>query len=162
MMDVALSIFACMLAIVGIVGAFVPVLPGPLFSYGGLLCMAAASFSEVGAVALWIWGAVTIAVTVADYILPGVMVKRFGGSRAGAIGATLGAVLSLFVVAVAPVAIVLGPCIGAVIGELIHDRQGFRRALKVGLGSFLAFLVGTGLKLIFSIVLLVLIVLQFF
>ena len=158
-MDIVWSILACLLAVVGIIGAVVPVLPGPLLSYSGLLCMAAASFSEVGAWTLCIWGAATVAVTVSDYLLPAYMAKRFGGSRLGAVGATVGAILGLIWM---PVGILLGPFFGAVIGELIHDRKGFAHALHVGVGSFLAFLVGTGLKLIFAIVLAVQIVAQFF
>ena len=45
----------------------------------------------------------------------------------------------------------LGPFFGALIGELLHDSRDRRKALRVGVGSFLSFVVGTGLKLIVSI-----------
>ena len=159
-MDVVLAIGACLLAILGIVGAVVPVLPGPLLGYCGLLCIAAASFSETGAATLWIWGGVTLAVTLADYVLPAWMAKRFGGSRAGAVGATVGAIAGIFLFP--PVGILLGPFVGAVFGELLHDGDDTARAVRVGIGSFLSFVVGTGLKLFVSISLAVLIVMQFF
>ena len=81
-MDVVLSICAFLLAILGIAGCIVPALPGTLLSYGGLLCAYFTSYSQMSASALWIWLAVCIAVSVADYVLPAWMTKRFGGSRA--------------------------------------------------------------------------------
>lgn len=159
-MDIVWSIAACLLAISGIVGAVAPVLPGPVLGYCGLLCIAAASFSETDAATLWIWGAITLAVTVADYLLPAWMAKRFGGSRAGAVGATIGAVAGLFVFP--PVGILLGPFVGAVVGELLHNGEDTAHAVHVGIGSFLSFVVGTGLKAVVSVALAVLIVLQFF
>ncbi|MDE6569992.1 MAG: DUF456 domain-containing protein [Alistipes sp.] len=159
-MDTFLAVVACLLAVLGIIGAVVPALPGPLLGYGGLLCIAAASYTQVGAQTLWIWGAVTAVVTAADYFLPGWMAKRFGGSRAGVVGATVGAVAGIFVFP--PVGILLGPFLGAVIGELLHDSSDTARALQVGIGSFLAFLVGTGLKLCVTIGLAIVIVRQLF
>ncbi len=159
-MDIVLSIAACLLAILGIVGAVVPVLPGPVLGYCGLLCIAAASFSETDAATLWIWGGVTLAVTVADYVLPAWMAKRFGGSHAGAVGATIGAIAGIFVFP--PIGILLGPFVGAVVGELIHNGEDTAHAIQVGIGSFLSFIVGTGLKLFVSIGLAILIVMQFF
>ncbi len=159
-MDVFLSVVACLLAVLGIIGAVVPALPGPLLGYGGLLCIAAASYTQTGAETLWIWGIVTAAVTAADYFLPAWMAKRFGGSRAGAVGATVGAVAGIFIFP--PVGILLGPFFGALIGELLHDSSDTAHALQVGIGSFLAFLVGTGLKLCVNIGLAIVIVRQLF
>ena len=73
------------------------------------------------------------------------MTRRFGGSRSGAIGATVGVFAGFFLFP--PFGIVLGPFFGAVIGELLHDKSDPAKALLIGLGSFLSFIVGTGLKL---------------
>ena len=43
--------------------------------------------------------------------------------------------------------IILGPFAGAVLGELLNDRSDVPKAFLVGFGSFLAFVVGTGVKL---------------
>ena len=152
-MDVVLSICAFLLAILGIAGCIVPALPGTLLSYGGLLCAYFTSYSQMSASALWIWLAVCIAVSVADYVLPAWMTKRFGGSRAGSIGATVGVFVGFFFLP--PIGIILGPFLGAVIGELINTRDERAKALLVGFGSFLSFIVGTGVKLIASIGILV-------
>ena len=93
-----------------------------------------------------------IAVSLADYFLPAWMTRRFGGSRAGSIGATIGIFVGFFA---GPVGIILGPFVGAVIGELVNDRSDFAKALVVGFGSFLSFFVGTGIKLIVAVGILV-------
>lgn len=151
-MDIFLSIVAVLLALVGIVGCVVPVIPGVVLSYAALLCLRFTSFGEVSAAALLLWLLATVAVTAADYYLPAWMARRFGGSRAGMIGATVGMFAGVFV----PFpGLLLGPFAGALAGELLHDGRDWRRALRVGVGSFLSFIVGTGLKLAVSLGLLV-------
>lgn len=148
-MDLTLALIAFLLSIVGIIGCIVPALPGTLLSYAGLLCAYFTSYSQMSATTLWIWLGVTLAVTVADYFLPAWMTRRFGGSRAGAIGATVGVFAGFFLFP--PLGIILGPFMGAVLGELLNDKREPAKALLVGLGSFLSFVVGTGLKLAASV-----------
>ena len=89
-MDAILILAAVLLSVAGIVGCIVPALPGTLLSYAGLLCACGVSGSGLSAATLWLWLAVAVAVTLADFFLPGWMTRRFGGSRAGSIGATVG------------------------------------------------------------------------
>lgn len=144
-MDITLSVAAFLLSIVGIAGCIIPGLPGTVLSYAGLLCAYFTSHSQMSAASIWIWLGITLAVTVADYFLPAWMTRRFGGSRAGAIGATVGVFAGFFLFP--PLGIILGPFMGAVLGELLHDKRDPGKALLVGFGSFLSFIVGTGLKL---------------
>jgi len=148
-MDLLLAILAFVFCLAGIVGCVVPVLPGPALSFAGLCCACATGWSTLSAATMWIWAGATAAVTAADYFLPGYMAKLFGGTRAGMIGATAGLIAGLFLGGL--VGIVLGPFMGAVVGELIHDREDAGRAVVVGVGSFLSFLVGTGIKLLASL-----------
>ena len=136
-MDVFLSITAFLCCLVGIVGCIVPVLPGPVLSYAGLFCAYACSYSTLTPAEMWLWAGLTAAVTAADYFLPGYMAKLFGGTRAGMVGATVG--------------MMVGPFVGAVAGELLNDRERIGQALVVGVGSFLSFLVGTGIKLVAAV-----------
>ena len=154
-MDVLLALLAFVLSVLGIVGCIVPVLPGVVLSYAGLLCAWGASYSQISGTTLWLWLALTAAVSVADYFLPAWMTRRFGGSRAGAIGATVG-VFAGFIF-FPPWGIVVGPVIGAIVGELLHDSSDSAKAVRVGFGSFLAFIVGTGLKLTACLYMLVLV-----
>lgn len=149
MMDAILFLVALLLSIAGIVGCIVPALPGTLLSYAGLLCAGFTAASGMSAATLWAWLAVAVAVTVADFVLPGWMTRRFGGSRAGSVGATVGIFAGFLFFP--PLGIVLGPFVGALVGELLHDGRDRRRALRVGVGAFLSFVVGTGLKLVMSL-----------
>ena len=152
-MDIALSIAAFLFSITGIVGCIVPIIPGVALSYAGLLCASFCSYSEISSATLWIWLAVTVAVSVIDYFLPGYFARLAGGTRAGSIGATVGMIAGFFAgfFAGGLVGVILGPFFGAVIGELIHDRSDSAKAFRSGFGSFLAFIAGTGLKLVAAI-----------
>lgn len=154
-MDILLSILAFVCSIVGIAGCIVPVLPGVALSYVGLLCASFCSWSHVSVTSLLVWLGITIAVTLADFYLPAWMTRRFGGSRAGAVGATVGVVVGFFF---SPVGILVGPFLGAVVGELLHNRTDAPKALLIGLGSFLSFIVGTGLKLVAAVGMFILLV----
>lgn len=148
-MDIVLSIVAFLCCLVGIIGCIVPVLPGPVLSYAGLFCAYLCSYSTLTPATMWLWAGLTAAVTAVDYFLPGYMAKLFGGTRAGMIGATVGLIAGLLMGGL--LGILLGPFMGAVLGELMHDRAEVGRAFVVGIGSFLSFLVGTGIKLVASI-----------
>ena len=148
-MDITLSLFAFVLSILGIIGCIVPALPGVVLSYAGLLCAYFTSYSQMSAPALWLWLGVTVAVSIADYFLPAWMTRRFGGSRAGAIGATVGVFAGFFLFP--PVGILLGPFLGAVLCELLNDRRDVPKAFLIGFGSFLSFIVGTGIKIAASV-----------
>ena len=85
-----LSILAVICGAAGIIGAVLPVVPGPALSYFGMLCAYWTDTSTLTSGKMWLWGVVTAVVTALDYILPAYFSKMFGGSRAGIIGATVG------------------------------------------------------------------------
>lgn len=149
-METALIVIAIVCGIVGLIGAVVPVIPGTLISYAGLLVVSFTEGSNVGVAKLVVWGVISVAVIVLDYILPAFLSKRFGGTKWGSWGATIGTLLGLLF---GPVGIILGPFVGAVVGEMLHEQLEFRDALKVGFGSMLSFFVGTLFKLIVGFVL---------
>ncbi len=148
-MDIFLAISAFLLAVLGIVGCLGPAVPGNVLSYLGLLAVACTDFAAIDTASLVVWGFASLAVMAADFYLPAWMTRRFGGSRAGAVGATVGVFAGLFLFP--PFGILFGPFFGAVLGELSRDKHDTARALRSGIGSFLAFVVGTGLKLFVAI-----------
>ena len=147
-MDTLLSVLAALFAVIGCVGCIVPVLPGVALAYAGYVCLYFCSYSEISVAWLVVFGVLTLIVSVLDYILPSYMTKKFGGSKAGERGAMAG-VLGGFIFG--PIGIIVGPFIGALLGELIYDGSDKQRALRSGLGSFLSFFVGTGIKLAVSL-----------
>ena len=146
-MDALLSVLAVIFGVVGCVGCIVPVLPGVALAYAGYVCLYFCSYANISVAWLVGFGVLTLIVSVLDYVLPSYMTKKFGGSKAGERGAMAG-VLGGFLFG--PVGVIIGPFIGAVVAELINDSSDRNRALRSGLGSFLSFFVGTGVKLVVS------------
>ena len=147
-MDVFLAIVAVLCGLTGIIGSFAPVLPGPPISWLGLLLLYFTKYSDISITWLIIWLAITVAVSVADYLLPVWMTKKYGGSRPATIGTTLGLIAGFFVFP--PWGMIFLPFAGAFIGELVGNKSEGHIALRVAFGAFMAFLLGTGLKLISS------------
>ena len=148
MSDYVLLILGIILMLLGIIGCLVPILPGPPISYLGLIMLHVSRFGQFSTNVLIALGAVAIVVTILDYIVPIWGTRKFGGSKYGMRGATVGLIIGLFL---GPVGIILGPLIGAIVGELIF-KDDMKYAIKAGFGSLLGFLTGIGLKLAASFV----------
>ena len=148
-MDIVLLVLGIILMLVGILGCVLPVLPGPPLSYGGLLLIHFTKFAEYTTTLLVILAVVAVAVTILDYFVPIWGTRRFGGTKYGSWGATIGVVLGIFMFP--PIGIIILPFIGAVVGESMKGTD-FSSAMRAGFGSFMGFLMGTGLKLIASLI----------
>lgn len=144
-MEIGLLIIALVAGVIGLLGVIVPVLPGTLLSFGGLVCAYFVTGSTITTTQLVVCGVVSIVVILLDYLLPGYFTKVFGGTKAGITGATIGTFVG-FIFGLP--GIILGPFFGAVIGEMVSGKADIDKALSVGLGSLLSFLVGSGVKLI--------------
>ncbi|MDP5081450.1 MAG: DUF456 domain-containing protein [Winogradskyella sp.] len=148
-MEFFLVCIALILMLLGIIGSFLPVLPGPLTSWVGLLVLHFTEGVELSQTFLIVTFLVALLIYVLDYIIPVIGTKRFGGSRSGVIGTTIGLVIGLL--SPIPFGIIIGPFLGALIGELIH-RNDMEKALKAAFGSFLGFIASTFLKFIVAVV----------
>ena len=144
-MDTFLTIIALLCGIIGIIGSVVPILPGVALSFVGLVCAYFVPETTITTSMLWIWGVITIIVCIMDYILPAYFSKMFGASKAGMTGATIGVFAGMFM---GPIGIIAGPFVGAVLGEMLNQKRTLDEAVKVGFGSFISFIVGTGVKVI--------------
>lgn len=144
-MEIGLLIIALVAGVIGLLGVIVPVLPGTLLSFGGLVCAYFVTGSTITTTQLIVCGIVSVVVVLLDYLLPGYFTKVFGGTKSGITGATIGTFVG-FIFGIP--GIILGPFFGAVIGEMVGGKADIDRALSVGLGSLLSFLVGSGIKLI--------------
>lgn len=148
MSDYILLSLAVILMLIGIIGCLVPVLPGPPLSYLGLILLHVSRFAQFSKSILIALAIVTVVVTIVDYVVPIWGTKKFGGSKYGTRGATVGLIIGLFL---GPAGIIIGPFLGAIVGELIF-KDDMKYAVKAGFGSLLGFLTGIGLKLAASLV----------
>jgi len=147
--DILLLSAGIIMMMCGLLGCVLPVLPGPPLSYAGLLLLHFSKYAQFSPRFLVMFGAVTVIVTVLDYVVPLWGTKKFGGSKAGIWGATAGLVIGIFVLP--PIGVIIGPFAGAVIGEAITGKKS-SEALRAGFGSLMGFLMGVGIKLVASAV----------
>ncbi len=141
-MELIILIIGALLMLIGLAGAFLPVVPGLPFSYVGLLILQFL-YAPFSLTFLVVWAVIVIIVGfVLDNVIPAWATKKFGGSPYGVTGSVVGLVVGLFF---PPIGFVLGPLVGAFLGELIAGNKS-DKAFKSALGSFVGFMAATGLK----------------
>lgn len=146
-METFLIIAGTVFIVIGFLGSILPVLPGPPLSYVALILL---QFTDPAPFTTWfmvVWAIIVVVVTVLDNVIPAYGTKRFGGSTYGVWGSVIGIVAGIFFFP--PIGLVVGPLIGAFIGELIAGKES-DQAWKSAMGSFAGFLAGTLIKLIAS------------
>lgn len=148
-MDIILIIFSALLMILGILGSFLPVIPGPFSSWVGLALLYFTEAIPTNWTLIIVTFIVAVIISILDYIIPSIGTKRFGGTKAGVIGTSVGLVIGLF--APIPGGIIIGPFVGAFIGELMN-KSNSKTALKAAFGSFVGFLASTFIKFIVTVI----------
>lgn len=143
-MDIFLIILAGIFVIVGFVGSVLPVLPGAPLSYIGILLLHLTDKVQFSTDFLILWLVIIILVQLLDYFVPIWGTKKFGGSKRGVWGSTLGLIVGMFI---GPWGIVLGPFVGALLCELSENKS-TKEAMRAAFGSFVGLLLGTISKLI--------------
>ena len=141
-MDYVLIVLGSLFMIIGLLGCILPAIPGPPLGFIGLLFLHFTERIQFESNDIFLWAFIAIAITIADNILPMWTTKKFGGSKAGVWGSTIGLIAGLFI---GPWGIIIGPFLGAVIGEMLNDNN--EKAFKAGIGAFMGFIFGVGLKL---------------
>lgn len=150
--DIVLVTIGFILMLVGILGSFLPVLPGPPVSWIGLLLLHLTKAVPDNWWFLGITLAIALIVTVVDYIIPAAGTKKFGGSKAGMWGSIIGLLVAIFFPVLGPLGIIVWPFVGALVGELSNNATDQKTAWKAAFGSFLGFLTGTFLKFLIAVV----------
>jgi uncharacterized protein YqgC (DUF456 family) len=158
--EIILWVSAAILGIGGLVGLIFPALPGAPLLYAGLFMAAwAEDFAFVGIKTLLLLAVMTILTYLLDFVAGAFGAKRFGASRRAVIGATLGAIVGLFF---GIPGILLGPFIGAVLGEL-SNRPDLKAAGLAGIGATLGLALGIAAKLTMAFAMLgIFIIVRFF
>ncbi len=142
--DIILYILSGLCLIAGVAGCFLPVLPGPPLSYIGMLLLHFTGRVQFSIAELVVMGIVVVVVQVLDYLTPLLGARAFGGTKWGSRGCVVGTIVGLFFM---PPGIIVGPFLGAVVGELLSGRP-MGQSLKAGFGSFVGFLFSTLLKVV--------------
>ena len=150
-METTIIALAILAGIVGIAGSILPGLPGTPVSWIGMLILyiwgngvnAAGNPMSLGT--LIAWGIVVAVVSVVDYVVPMYLTRATGGSKYAEKGALIGLVAGMFLT---PIGMIAGSFLGAFIAELSFAKKNAASALKAAVGSFLGFMLGTGIKTI--------------
>jgi uncharacterized protein len=137
-------VLAIALIVVGVIGTFVPVLPGVVLVFGGMLLAAwIDDFQRIGWITLTVLGVLMVLVFVIDVVAALLGAKRVGASRLAIVGATVGTLVGMFF---GIVGILVAPFMGAVIGEVLARGQ-IESAARVGFGTWLGMAVGALAKM---------------
>ena len=147
-MDSTWIIVGGLLMILGILGNILPFLPGTPICYLGLLLQQFRDSRPFSTRFLVLWAIVVLVVIILDFLTPIYGAKKFGGSKYGIWGCSLGFLAAFWL---GPMGMIIGPFIGAFIGEMISSKDS-GIALRAAVGSFAGFLFGTLIKLIVSAV----------
>jgi uncharacterized protein YqgC (DUF456 family) len=134
--------------VLGILGSIFPLLPGPPLAYLGLLLQQFREEKPFSVQFMLVWALVIGVVILLDYLVPIYGTKKFGGSKYGIWGCTIGFLAAFWM---GPWGIIFGPFIGALIGEYIANKDS-RQATRAAIGSFAGFLFGTLIKLVTTLV----------
>ena len=141
-----IDIIAVIIALAGIVGCFLPVIPGPPLSWGALLLLYFFGNGEMSLKFLLIWLGITIVVTILDYVVPAQFTRLTGGSKAAGRGSLVGLLLGL--IFFPPWGMIAGAFLGALLAEVFINRSSVADSVKPALGSFAGFFFGTFIKLV--------------
>ena len=158
-MDYILLALGVFLALAGFFGCFVPVIPGPPLSFLSLLMLQFTRWGNFSTAFMVVMAVLAVAAVVLDYIVPAWGTKKFGGTKAGTRGSTIGLivgvlVLPLFGIVLGPfglIGILGGPFVGAYIGEKMGGTPD-NKAWRSAFGSFIGFMAGTLMKIAYTLV----------
>ncbi len=144
-MNTTALVLAIILFIAGLVGTILPILPGGILIYAGMLLYGfMTQFTTLDLNFFLIQGVVLAFLFFVDYFASALGTRHFGGSKQAAWGAITGTILG--VIFLGPLGIVLGPFIGAVGAELIRGAA-VKKAFSVGVGTLIGILGGTVIKI---------------
>ena len=149
-MEYILIISGILFAIAGLIGCFLPIVPGPPMSYFALVLL---HFSKDDGVfsTMFLFGflIITILVTILDYLIPSMGAKYVGASKYGTIGAFFGMIFGMILfsgtVLLVPIGMIAGTFFGTLLGEYIYGTK-HKDAIRSGIASMAGFVVATVMK----------------
>ncbi|NLN07707.1 MAG: DUF456 domain-containing protein [Firmicutes bacterium] len=153
-----MAVFALLLAVVcfllGLTGTVLPVLPGAILIYAGMLVYGLLTkFASLDATFFLLQGLALLLVFIIDFLAAAAGTRRFGGGKAAAWGAAVGTLAG--VIFFGPLGLLAGPFLGAVVAEIIFGKKTADQAVRAGFGTLFGLVGGTFLKLFVEIVMII-------
>jgi len=140
---------AVALIVLGLAGTVLPALPGTAFVLAGIVLAAwIDDFSRVGPVTVGIVAVLAVVAWVLDYVAGLLGAQKAGASRQALVGAAVGTVAGLFM---GLVGVLFMPLVGAAVGEYLARRDE-RRAVHVGVATWLGLMAGLIAKVVIAFV----------
>lgn len=124
-MDILYWIIIIALFVISFIGLIYPIVPSVLFILGGYLLYGFFFSFEPFNWFFWIiQGLFILLLFVADFVANLLGIKKYGGSKAGIWGSTIGILIGPFVIPF--LGIIIGPFLGAVMAEWMINKKGFK------------------------------------
>ena len=149
-MEITLLWILCVALIVaGLAGTVLPVLPGTVLVWAGIVLGAwIDDFQRVGTTTLVVVTVLAALAWVLDYVAGLLGARRAGASRQALLGAAIGTVVGLFM---GVVGVLFMPLVGAALGEYLA-RKDQHRAVRVGVATWLGIMLGLLAKVVLAFV----------
>lgn len=161
MNDTLIPLVSILLLLVGILGTFLPVLPGLLLSLCGLLIYKFGTDSSLSMVYIWIFVFLTLLSIILNYVIPARTNRKYGGTRWGSVGSIIGTILGMFFIPV-PFGFLIGMFLGVFVGELLHDAKDKKKAWNSTKGALIGFLYGTGFNFMVGLAMFLVVIIDIF
>ena len=144
-------LLAALLVLAGLAGTVIPAIPGVPLVFAGLwLAARIEHYEKVGALTLVALGVLAVLAMAIDFLASALGAKKVGASKQAIAGSMVGATVGI---GFGLPGLLLGPFVGAVIGELIA-RKNVEQAATVGIATWLGLLFGALAKLALSLTML--------
>lgn len=158
-MDTALINILCLILLfLGILGTFLPILPGLVLSICGLLIYKFGTDADLPMIYIWVFAILTAISAVLSYVIPAKTNRKYGGTRWGSIGSIIGMIIGMFLPI--PLGFLIGMFAGVFVGELLHDSKDMSKAWKSTKGAFIGFIYGTGFSFVVGVAMFLVVVLN--
>ena len=142
-MTAILITLALILLVVGLLGTILPAIPGlPLMFAGAWLLAYSGDYQIIGPPTLVVLGILALIGSAMDYVAGLLGAKFTGASKQALWGAFIGGIVGVFFNLPG---LILGPLVGAAVGEF-WARRNLLSAGKVGIGTFIGFIIGVVAK----------------
>ncbi|MDD5547811.1 MAG: DUF456 domain-containing protein [Candidatus Pacebacteria bacterium] len=145
MLEILYIIFSFVLVAAAAVGVILPFLPGVPLAWAGMLLFAyTTGFTAISFKAVLIFLGLTVLITILDIVAPILGAKRYKASKYGLLGSFAGTIIGVFMLG--PLGIIVGPLLGALMGEYFGGRE-MGDAWKSAKGAAIGMLIGNVIKL---------------